>query len=135
MDSKIEVKEFIYDKSIKPGDTINVEGNCAFVAVRSSVCTPLDTQPGRLDTTGLMIRVERLIGEALGAALEDVARLRIEVFRDWPYLYDGDEAYERAYLQTYRESADAILVGAFVSRRPGSSWWAPTALAAGIAGE
>lgn len=60
-----------------------------------------------------MIRVERLTGKALADALDDVARLRIEVFRAWPYLYDGDAAYEAEYLQTYRESADAILVGAF----------------------
>ena len=60
-----------------------------------------------------MIRVERLTGEDLSKALDDVARLRIEVFRAWPYLYDGDEAYERHYLQTYRESENAILVAAF----------------------
>ncbi len=60
-----------------------------------------------------MIQVRRLTGEALGAALDDVAQLRIEVFRAFPYLYDGDAAYERTYLQTYRDSADAILVGAF----------------------
>jgi GNAT superfamily N-acetyltransferase len=60
-----------------------------------------------------MIRVERLTGQALADALGDVARLRIEVFRAWPYLYDGDAAYEEAYLQTYRDSEDAILVGAF----------------------
>ncbi|MEO3416792.1 GNAT family N-acetyltransferase [Roseovarius sp. CAU 1744] len=64
-----------------------------------------------------MIRVDRLTGEALGAALEDVARLRIEVFRAFPYLYDGDTAYEAAYLQTYRDSPDAILVGAFDGAR------------------
>ena len=46
-----------------------------------------------------MIRVERLQGEALRGALADVARLRIEVFRTWPYLYDGDMAYEEDYLQ------------------------------------
>jgi GNAT superfamily N-acetyltransferase len=60
-----------------------------------------------------MIRVERLTGQALADALGDVARLRIEVFRAWPYLYDGDAAYEESYLQTYRDSEDAILVGAF----------------------
>lgn len=60
-----------------------------------------------------MIRVKRLTGAALAAALGDVARLRIEVFRAWPYLYDGDAAYEEAYLQIYRESDNAILVGAF----------------------
>ena len=60
-----------------------------------------------------MLDVRRLTGEALGAALEDVARLRIAVFRAFPYLYDGDLAYEQTYLQTYRDSAEAILVGAF----------------------
>lgn len=64
-----------------------------------------------------MIETRRLTGESLGAALEDVARLRIAVFRKWPYLYDGDLAYERAYLQTYRDSPDAILVGAFDGAR------------------
>ena len=55
----------------------------------------------------------RLTGTALEDALEDVARLRISVFRDWPYLYDGSMEYEWDYLQAYRESANAILVGAF----------------------
>jgi len=60
-----------------------------------------------------MIRVERLTGAALLAALRHVARLRIEVFRAFPYLYDGDLDYEERYLQVYRDSAGAILVGAF----------------------
>lgn len=59
------------------------------------------------------MRVEVLTGAALDAALDDVARLRIAVFRDWPYLYDGDLGYERDYLQAYRESPVAVLVGAF----------------------
>ncbi len=61
----------------------------------------------------MTLRVETLTGTALAAALDDVARLRIAVFRDWPYLYDGDAAYERAYLDIYRNSPGAILVGAF----------------------
>ncbi|SDI64901.1 GNAT family N-acetyltransferase [Lutimaribacter saemankumensis] len=64
-----------------------------------------------------MIEVRALTGEALGAALDDVARLRIAVFRDWPYLYDGDLGYERDYLQSYRDSAGAIVVGAFDGAR------------------
>jgi len=59
-----------------------------------------------------VIRIERLTGAALAGALEEVARLRIAVFRDWPYLYDGDPAYEAGYLRTYRESAGALVVGA-----------------------
>ncbi|NIY96723.1 GNAT family N-acetyltransferase [Salipiger sp. HF18] len=59
------------------------------------------------------MRVETLTGAALDAALDEVAKLRIAVFRDWPYLYDGDLAYERRYLQSYRDSPGAVLVGAF----------------------
>ena len=58
-----------------------------------------------------------LTGAALDAALDDVAALRIAVFRDWPYLYDGDLSYERRYLETYRTSQGAILVGAFEGAR------------------
>lgn len=64
-----------------------------------------------------MIRVEPLTGPALDAALDDAARLRIEVFRAFPYLYDGDMDYERRYVASYRESAGAILVGAFDGAR------------------
>nr|WP_189454696.1 GNAT family N-acetyltransferase [Lysobacter bugurensis] len=42
--------------------------------------------------------------------LPDVARLRIAVFRDWPYLYDGDTAYEAAYLAAYARTPDSVLV-------------------------
>ena len=59
------------------------------------------------------ISVRALRGAALEAALDDVARLRIAVFRDWPYLYDGSIEYERDYLATYRDSPGALLVGAF----------------------
>lgn len=61
----------------------------------------------------MSVTIQPLTGPALEAALDDVARLRIRVFRDWPYLYDGDLYYERHYLQTYRESVGALLVGAF----------------------
>ncbi|WP_319826056.1 GNAT family N-acetyltransferase [Thalassovita sp.] len=64
-----------------------------------------------------MIRVEALTAEALDAALDDVARLRISVFRAWPYLYDGDLDYERRYMESYRNSETAVLVGAFDGNR------------------
>ena len=70
--------------------------------------------------------VRPLTGAALEAALDDVARLRIEVFRAWPYLYDGDLEYERKYLQSYRDSDKAIVVGAFDGDRLiGASTGAP----------
>lgn len=60
-----------------------------------------------------MIRTVCLTGPALAAALDEVAALRIAVFREFPYLYDGDMDYERAYLASYRDSPGAIVVGAF----------------------
>jgi GNAT superfamily N-acetyltransferase len=64
------------------------------------------------------LRIEALTGERLAAALDAVAALRIAVFREWPYLYEGDPAYERRYLAAYRESPGAILVAAFDGDRP-----------------
>ena len=51
------------------------------------------------------------------AALDEIAQLRITVFRDWPYLYDGSLAYERDYLSVYRDSAYSVVVGAFDGSR------------------
>ena len=76
--------------------------------------------------TGSAPEVRVLSGAALDAALDDVARLRIAVFHSYPYLYDGDLEYERGYLQTYRDSPGAILVGAFDGTRlVGASTGAP----------
>ncbi len=36
--------------------------------------------------------------------LDDFARLRMEVFREYPYLYEGDISDERAYLGAYLSS-------------------------------
>lgn len=59
------------------------------------------------------LRVRALQGAELEQHLDAVAGLRIAVFRDWPYLYDGALEYERDYLQTYRDAPQALLVGAF----------------------
>ncbi len=39
-----------------------------------------------------------------------MARLRIGVFREFPYLYEGDAEYEEKYLQTYISAPDAAVV-------------------------
>lgn len=53
---------------------------------------------------------ETLAGPALHPLLPDLARLRIIVFREWPYLYAGDEAYERGYLRAYADAPGAAVV-------------------------
>lgn len=60
----------------------------------------------------MTIVIDVLSGAALDAALPDLARLRITVFRAFPYLYDGSEAYEQSYLKAYRDNPRAILVAA-----------------------
>lgn len=47
------------------------------------------------------------------AHLPDLAALRITVFREWPYLYDGSADYEERYLAPYADSAAALVVGAW----------------------
>ena len=41
---------------------------------------------------------------------DTLGHLRIAVFREFPYLYDGDLDYERAYLKVYAESKDSLVV-------------------------
>ena len=60
-----------------------------------------------------MLRVEARSGESLRAVLPQFAQLRIEVFRDWPYLYDGDFAYEERYLGRFLEAPHHVAICAF----------------------
>lgn len=57
--------------------------------------------------------IRRFSGAEVRRHLDAVAALRIAVFRDWPYLYDGDPAYEREYLDAYATSPDSVFVLAF----------------------
>ena len=59
------------------------------------------------------IRAVPLEGSALNAALPELARLRITVFRDFPYLYDGTVAYEEKYLAKFAAGKGAICVAAY----------------------
>ena len=63
------------------------------------------------------VEIRRLTGEELKEVLGDLARLRISVFRDWPYLYEGSMAYEARYLQRYAETEGAVVVGAYDGNR------------------
>lgn len=61
-------------------------------------------------TRRLPIEVITVTGAGILPLLPEIARLRIEVFRAWPYLYDGDMAYEQTYLRTYAEAPHAAVV-------------------------
>lgn len=68
-----------------------------------------------------------LTGDALAAALPDVARLRMAVFRDWPYLYDGDADYEEDYLQAYQSPGAVVVATLDGARIVGAATGAPMA--------
>lgn len=65
----------------------------------------------------MTLRIAPVPPADLDAAIPHLAALRIEVFRDFPYLYDGDVAYEAAYLESYRASPGALVVGAWTGAR------------------
>ena len=59
------------------------------------------------------LRIETFSGADLARMLPALARLRMVVFRDWPYLYDGDIGYEETYLAEFARARTAGLVVAF----------------------
>ena len=58
----------------------------------------------------MALDVKSLVGEEIKAVLPDLARLRIIVFRDWPYLYDGTLEYEQEYLAKLAAAKGAVCV-------------------------
>jgi GNAT superfamily N-acetyltransferase len=72
------------------------------------------------------LQIDRVTGDALPSIIDDLARLRVQVFRAWPYLYDGDEGYEAAYLQIYvRSPRAAVIVARDDARIVGASTCLP----------
>lgn len=51
-----------------------------------------------------------LIGAAIADAGDEVATLRLEIFREYPYLYQGRREDERKYLGTYAAAPDACVI-------------------------
>jgi len=60
-----------------------------------------------------MVRVEFFAGAAMRPHLPALSRLRIAVFRDFPYLYDGSLEWEQSYLASFATCPGAGLAVAF----------------------
>lgn len=56
------------------------------------------------------LRIELLRGQDIASQLSALAELRIAVFREWPYLYDGTAEYEKNYLGTYLRSPRSLAI-------------------------
>ncbi len=64
------------------------------------------------------LRLEPFQGQQLAPHLDALGELRIRVFREFPYLYEGSLAYERDYLQTYLNTPDSLVILALDGERP-----------------
>nr|BDT27332.1 GNAT family N-acetyltransferase [Bacteriovorax sp. HI3] len=59
------------------------------------------------------MRVESFFGKDITPLIPRLAELRIKVFHDFPYLYEGSLDYEKDYLKVYTNSSRSVLVAAF----------------------
>jgi GNAT superfamily N-acetyltransferase len=57
-----------------------------------------------------MIKIETLSGTKVKALIPELARLRIRIFREYPYLYEGSSEYEERYLLRFAQSEDSVMV-------------------------
>ena len=61
-----------------------------------------------LASQGTRISLTAVHGDGLLPYLDDLAALRIAVFREWPYLYEGNLGYEANYLGRYAACSDSL---------------------------
>jgi GNAT superfamily N-acetyltransferase len=76
----------------------------------------------------MALRFETLTGDALHPWLPALSRLRMAVFREWPYLYRGDQGAEARYLRDYARAPGACIILALEGDCPvGAATCAPMA--------
>ena len=51
-----------------------------------------------------------LRGDAIAEHIAQIAKLRIDIFREYPYLYDGDWDYEENYLRKLIDTSNSLVV-------------------------
>lgn len=71
------------------------------------------------------LSIARVRGREIEPYLDALAELRIEVFREFPYLYEGSLDYEQRYLRSYAEDERSVVV---IARRGEQPVGASTAL-------
>ena len=57
-----------------------------------------------------MITEQLLTGSTIADAVDDLATLRLEIFPEYPYLYQGKREDELTYLSSYAEAPDACVI-------------------------
>jgi GNAT superfamily N-acetyltransferase len=56
------------------------------------------------------ISLRTFTGVAIGETIDQVAKLRIEIFAEYPFLYAGDIEYEKKYLKKFVTMQDGIII-------------------------
>lgn len=56
------------------------------------------------------ISIVTLKGEKIHAFIPELAKLRIQLFREYPYRYDGTLEYEHKYLETYVQCPESCII-------------------------
>ncbi len=59
------------------------------------------------------MRIQLFTGDTIQPYTRNLAALRIEIFKEYPYLYNGDFDYEQIYLYSYIHAKNAAVVLAF----------------------
>jgi hypothetical protein len=57
----------------------------------------------------MALRIQTVEKDEFETVIPKLAALRINLFSDWPYLYDGSMAYEERYLRAYADSPGAVI--------------------------
>lgn len=71
-----------------------------------------------MDRTGFQVKADQLrhesaTGPDIAKLIPQLGQLRICVFHDFPYLYEGTQEYEENYLQVYTKNPLSIAFGVF----------------------
>ncbi len=65
-----------------------------------------------------MTRVEFFTGPAIAPQINRLSALRIAVFQEWPYLYDGSLSSEQGFMEGFAQSTTAGIAIAFDGDEP-----------------
>lgn len=58
----------------------------------------------------MSIEILKLSGQEARAYVNELAELRLKVFWEFPYLYEGTHAYEKKYLETYFQAKHSFIL-------------------------
>lgn len=59
------------------------------------------------------LTIKAFSGEDARLYWQQIAKLRIEMFKEFPYLYEGTYEYEKEYLETYFKSKNSVILLVF----------------------